>query len=416
MATMKVVTDGSLRHPPAGQSPLGLNASVIRRAKARRFRHAEVGFSHGPPRRGCLDFKWAWNTAHSFSPRRTLPDRRGTMNRHLLSDAQSRRGVTLVELLVVIGIIGMLVALILPAVQSARDSARRVQCQNNLKQLGLALQSSANAQGTFPMGGQTALDDYRPTVNGIEYGHRRWSWLIYVLFYAGEPSLYDRHWGHYQSSKWQSSPSDGSPLSYSALPDKTTPVAGFSCPSDPTNPKLHSQDGPASANDQGFHGNYLLCAGSTSFGTDFMNSTQLNGISFPLSAVRFAHIKDGLSNTIAASEIKLVPEPIGGGFSAIDLRGRYHNNIHGGCNFSTLYPPNTTVSDRLPYCSNALPSAPCLGGHGIHHVISARSYHPGGVNAVMADGATRFVSDGVDPVAWQAAGSRNGRELVNAID
>lgn len=338
------------------------------------------------------------------------------VTRHLRVDTTSRRGVTLVELLVVIGIIGMLVALLLPAMQSARESARRSRCQNSLKQLGLALQSSAEVQGTFPMGAQTALDNPGPSVNGVEYANRRWSWFVYVLFYAGDPALYNQHWNHYQSSKWQSSPSDGSTLSYVALPNKTTPVAGFMCSSDPTNPKLNSQDGPASDNNQGFHGNYVLCTGNTTFGTTAENSVQLNGISFPLSAVRFAHIRDGMSNTVAASEIRLVPEPIGGGLPAIDIRGRYHNNIHGGCNFSTLYPPNTTVSDRLPYCSNALPSAPCLGGSGANHVISARSYHVGGVNTTMADGATRFVNDNVDPVVWQAAGSRNGRESVNALD
>lgn len=317
----------------------------------------------------------------------------------------------------VIGIIGMLAAVLLPAVQRARESARRSQCQNNLKQLGLALQGHAEAQGTFPMGAQTQLDNTGPTVNGIAYGNRRWSWFVYVLGYAGEPALYDSQWNHYQSSTWQSTPSN-STLSYWSLPNKTTPAAGFMCPSDPTNPKLNSQDGVASinTNNQGFHGNYVLCAGNTAFGTTPTNSTQLNGISFPLSAVRFAHVRDGLSNTLAASEIMLIPEPIGGGSSAIDTRGRYHNNLHGGCNFSSLNPPNSTVWDRLPYCTNAQPLAPCLGGSGINHVISARSHHTGGVNAATADGATRFVSDDVDITVWQAAGSRNGREPTNGLE
>jgi prepilin-type N-terminal cleavage/methylation domain-containing protein len=337
------------------------------------------------------------------------------MDHSPLFSAFRRRGVTLIELLVVIGIIGMLVALLLPAIQRARESARRSQCQNNLKQLGLAVLGSAESLGTFPMGAQTWLDNPGPTVNGITYGNRRWSWFVYVLPYAGEQALYDRQWNHYQSSNWQSFPSNSS-LSYNALPNKTTPVAGFMCPSDPTNPKLHSQDGPSSGNDQGFHGNYVLCAGNTAFGTTSTNSAQLNGISFPLSAVRFAHVRDGLSNTLAASEIMLIPEPVGGGGAAIDIRGRYHNNMHGGCNVSTLNPPNTTVSDRLPYCTNTRPLAPCLGGSGINHVISARSHHTGGVNAMLADGATRFVSDDVDPRVWQAAGSRNGREPANGFE
>jgi prepilin-type N-terminal cleavage/methylation domain-containing protein/prepilin-type processing-associated H-X9-DG protein len=328
-----------------------------------------------------------------------------------------RRGFTLVELLVVIAIIGLLIALLLPAVQAARESARRSSCTNNLKQLGLALQNRVSAQRTFPMGAQSALDNpFWPVVNGITYGNRRWSWFVYVLPFAEQQPLYDVQWNHYQSSKWQSDPSDGSALSYTALPNKGFAVNSFMCPSDPTNPKLFSQDGPESGNNQGFHGNYLLNAGSEAFGTTSANSSQRNGISFPLSAVALKDVTDGLSKTLAASEIMLVPEPIGGGLPAIDLRGRYHNNLHGGSSLSTLYPPNTTVSDKLPYCSNALSLAPCNGGSGANHVISARSYHRGGVNAIFADGAVRFISNAVDPLLWQATGSRNGGEATSGAD
>lgn len=326
---------------------------------------------------------------------------------------QCRRGFTLVELLAVIAIIGLLIALLLPAVQAARESSRRSNCSNNLKQLGLALQNHVNTRRTFPMGAQTQLDTTLPVVNGVTYGNRRWSWFVYVLPYAEQQPLYDLQWGHYQSSQWQNSPSDGSTISYAALPGKTLPVASFMCPSDPTNPKLNSMDGPASSNNQGFHGNYLLCSGSGSFGTTPTNSAQLSGISFPLSSVAIKDVTDGLSKTLAASEIMLIPEPIGGGLPAIDLRGRYHNNLHGGSSFTTLYPPNTTVSDQLPYCSNALARAPCVGGSGANHRISARSYHPGGVNTVFADGSVAFVVEQISPAVWLAAGSRNGGESTS---
>jgi prepilin-type processing-associated H-X9-DG protein len=147
------------------------------------------------------------------------------------------------------------------------------------------------------MGAQTALDNAGPTVNGVEYANRRWSWFVYVLGFAGEPALYDMQWTHYQSSKWQSSPSDGSTLSYAALPGKTTAVSGFMCASDATSPKRNSQDGPGSTNDQGFHGNYLLCAGSKSFGTTAENS---------------AHHPGGVNVVLADGAVRFVNEQVDG--------------------------------------------------------------------------------------------------------
>ncbi len=324
-----------------------------------------------------------------------------------MARATNPRGFTIVELLVVIAIIGVLVGLLLPAIQAARESARRSSCSNSVKQLGLALLTRIDAQRTFPMGAQTYLDNSGPTIDGITYGNRRWSWFVYVLPYVDEQPLYDVQWGHYSNSTWRSAPAPGTSLSYGSLPQKTTAARGFMCPSDPTNPKLHSSSGPTSGNNQGFHGNYVLCAGSQSFGTTSANTAQRNGISFPLSAVTIKDVTDGLSKTVAVSEIILIPEPVGAGD---DTRGRYHNNMHGGCSFSTLNPPNTAVNDRLPYCSNRVSSAPCVGGFGSNHVISARSYHSGGVNAAMADGAVRFVKNEISPQVWQAAGSRNGGE------
>lgn len=332
---------------------------------------------------------------------------------HSLDRCDDRRqAFTLVELLVVIVIIGILVGLLLPAVQVARESARRSTCQNSVKQLVLGVLNRVDARGTFPMGAQTWFNNGGPTVDGITYGNRRWSWFVYVLPFVEEQAMYDAQWRVYSSSNWQSSPTPATGLSYVGLPQKTTAAPGFMCPSDPTNPKLNSQDGPASGNNQGFHGNYLLCSGSQTF-QDLANSAQLDGLSFPLSAVKLKDVTDGLSKTVAVSEIMVIPEAVGGGVPAIDTRGRYHNNYHGGCNFSTRNPPNTTVTDRLVFCSNQIAQAPCVGGGGASSVISARSYHSGGVNAAMADGAVRFVTNEISVSIWQAVGSRSGGEQGN---
>ena len=323
-----------------------------------------------------------------------------------------RRAFTLVELLVVIAIIGTLVGLLLPAVQVARESARRSTCQNKVKQLVLGVLNRVDAQGAFPMGAQTWFNNTGPTVDGITYGNRRWSWFVYVLPFVEEQSMYDAQWKVYSSSKWQSAPAPATGLSYANLPQVATAVPSFMCPSDPTNPKVNSQDGPASGNNQGFHGNYVLSAGSQTF-QDLANSALLNGLSFPLSAIKLKDVTDGLSKTVAVSEIMVIPEAVGGGVPAIDTRGRYHNNYHGGCNFSTLNPPNTSVTDRIVFCSNQVAQAPCVGGGGASSVLSARSYHPGGVNAAMADGAVRFVTNEISVQIWQAVGSRSGGEIGN---
>jgi prepilin-type processing-associated H-X9-DG protein len=125
---------------------------------------------------------------------------------------------------------------------------------------------------------------------------------------------------------------------------------------------------------------------------------------YPLSKIKLQAIKDGTSNTIMLSEILVSPDVTGH-----DLRGRYHNTWQGNVLFSTLYPPNTTVGDRSDYCQ-PLPDAPCQALGGTSLIQSARSGHSGGVNVGMGDGSVRFVSENVDLLTWQAAGTREGRE------
>ena len=94
-----------------------------------------------------------------------------------------------------------------------------------------------------------------------------------------------------------------------------------------------------------------------------------------------------------------------------DIRGRYHNVRHAGALFSTLYPPNTSQPDRHNYCLHKKPKAPCTST-ATDVVVSARSYHPGGVNVSLADGSTRFVSENVDLTIYHALGTRDGGEVV----
>src|SRR5262249_10266445 len=137
------------------------------------------------------------------------------------------------------------------------------------------------------------------------------------------------------------------------------------------------------------------------------DGTQLNGIFYARTPVRIAGVTDGTSNTLLISELIITPD-----VTSHDTRGRYWNNARqGSVIFSTLYPPNTAVPDRLQCCSNTLPQAPCTATTTDIN-LSARSYPPGGVNAGLADGSIRFISNGVNPATYLGLGTRSGGEVA----
>jgi prepilin-type processing-associated H-X9-DG protein len=128
---------------------------------------------------------------------------------------------------------------------------------------------------------------------------------------------------------------------------------------------------------------------------------------YVFSKTRLGDVTDGTSNTVMLSELIVSPDR-----TTHDVRGRLFNPAkQGGVLFSTLYPPNTSVPDRLQWCES-IPQAPCQSTSAAIN-LSARSYHTGGVNAAFADGSTRFIANGVSPQAWSAAGTRSGNEVVS---
>jgi prepilin-type N-terminal cleavage/methylation domain-containing protein/prepilin-type processing-associated H-X9-DG protein len=326
-----------------------------------------------------------------------------------------RFAFTLVELMVVIAIIGVLAALLLPAMQAARETARRTQCASNLKQLGGAMHQFHGTHGTFPPGQRNWIGcDLNCTVTpSIVYNPgMRSGWMQRVLPYLEQTGLYD-----------QIAPYLEQPIPAMYYPERWTIIPVLMCPSDPETPKLLSATKPDGTyaslpltlqDSQGFHGNYVMCAGSTKFGDSGLNAGRdLDGILFPLSRIRIADILDGTSHTAMGGEIILVADAPGGPWPRDDLRGRYYNAWEGNTLFSTDLPPNPAAGDRALYCLDVR-RAPCV--HTITQAVQyLRSYHAGGANVVFADGAVRFVGDHTDTGVFRALGSRAGGEVPGRL-
>jgi prepilin-type N-terminal cleavage/methylation domain-containing protein/prepilin-type processing-associated H-X9-DG protein len=309
--------------------------------------------------------------------------------------AAKRRAFSLIELLVVIAVIAILVALLMSAVQRARAAASRVKCQNNLKQVALALHLYHDTNSHFPQGVYNMMDD-----GGNVSPQNRRSWLHDTLPYIEQENLF----GQFDAFM----AAGGSALNF---PENATIIPVLMCPSDPVSPKTHTfNGGGGTGGSQGFSGNYVVCAGSSYF-TDATgnptSSTNLNGIFFSQSRISIEDITDGTSNTAFVGEIILSPDVVDN-----DIRGRYYNPTHGGVHFSTRIPPNTMVPDQFDWCSSQpVPRAPCIWTN-VEMFVSTRSYHVGGVNLALADGSVRHVANSVDPTVFQAIGSRNGGEPV----
>lgn len=299
---------------------------------------------------------------------------------------------TLVELLVVITIIGILISLLLPAVQAAREAARRMQCTNNLKQWGLAMHLYDNNYGVFPFG----------TLTGGSYGgddanqggpgkNRRMSFVIPLWPYIEQKTAYDRYdFNH----NWFGSEN-------MILCQQQVPL--YYCPSDP-GAKIWNP--PASLGASTFcRGNYVVNFGNGSF---LQTETTFQGAPFGMNRqITHAQVKDGASNTMFMSEVL---RPLNG--ADWDFRGSIFDDNRSAAQFMTLYTPNSGVDSTV--CFDLKLPAPCL--YGPTQYQQARSYHPGGVNVTFGDGAVHFTSDSISLDLWQALGSSNGGEPIGNGD
>jgi prepilin-type N-terminal cleavage/methylation domain-containing protein len=333
-----------------------------------------------------------------------------------------RIGFTLVELLVVIAIIGILIALLLPAVQAARESARRTQCTNNLKQIGLGIHNYEDAKKQLPPGSEHTL-----------FG----TWLVFILPYIEQGALYES-WTQstdQQIRAWTGSgPPTTPPYWYSTpvnLATTRSVLSAYTCPSDEPTRDSSFISGIT------FH-NYVANCGNTTYNRHSPAGTMANGspnnygggpfihkiypgIQSPASQthdntfkleVRMSEVLDGLSNTLAVSEC--IQDKTGG------LRGFAWWGP--GSNFGTKITPNSKVADVTSQnCSAAVIAnklnPPCrnlTAGNDNQVSLAARSRHPGGVMAVLCDGSTRFFSSNVALDIWRAWGTVKGGETINS--
>jgi prepilin-type N-terminal cleavage/methylation domain-containing protein/prepilin-type processing-associated H-X9-DG protein len=324
---------------------------------------------------------------------------------------------TLVELLVVIAIIGILVALLLPAIQAAREAARRGQCTNNLKQLGIAIQNYHDTYQQLPIGSHsccwgTWAMSILPFIEERQLGER-YTWL------PKGSTIYDVPGYTYDSDQ----PSHNPPIQNLAV--VKTRIASMTCPSDvPQVTVSTTADGQPSKATPGLplH-NYVANYGNTNHqGFDYLlpNSPDYvkylgspflgyDGAPTDEHSVKFRQISDGLSKTMAFAE---TVQGEGG-----DLRGLIWWGWSAG--FESFFTPNASDTDRMygvPYCQQVGANPPCAYQSVKDRTkAGARSRHPGGVNVALLDGSVQYVSDNVDLAVWRGASTTQGEEAYGAL-
>jgi len=331
---------------------------------------------------------------------------------------QKRLGFTLIELLVVIAIIGVLVGLLLPAVQSAREAARRMSCQNNLKQIVLASHNFESATKQLPAAWQ------EPATSG-----NGWSAQARILPYIEQLAL-DSGVNYAAGYKLATIYVGDQPRKISSFR-----VPTYLCPSEIRDEQRMGSSGP-----ENYPINYAYNAGVW-FVFDANDQSVGQGMFTVGRARRFRDCLDGLSNTLAFAEVKAftpyyrdVALPgkldmptgptdiclLGGSFKQDTghtewVDGRVHQT-----GFTTTFPPNQKIlcvesGAEYDVDFNNFREGKSFSGTPIprtYAAVTSRSYHTGGVTVAMMDGSVHFVTESIDRQLWQDLSTRAGREVA----
>jgi prepilin-type N-terminal cleavage/methylation domain-containing protein/prepilin-type processing-associated H-X9-DG protein len=329
-----------------------------------------------------------------------------------------RSAFTLLELLVVIAIIGILIALLLPAVQKVRDAANRTKCANNLKQMALALHHYHDVNGSFPPGMNN--DDENPEVpqSSPNFGyHPQWSWMALGMQYYEQDNLYRL------ADDWAHQPGRQHWFPYGAAGKPPNPAVGtvsklLVCPADPridlsvSVPTDETTTGPIMV----AFTEYLGINGTQATGL-YTNPKERDGILFHKSKVRIAEITDGISNTLMVGERPPSADlAYGWWFAGDGFDDMGEGDVTLGASEQGYY---TQVLQRPPPIGYSCPIAK-LGlqpGAISDNCDQAHfwSLHAGGANFLVADGSVRFLSYSVGDI-FPALCTRNGGETLREPD
>ena len=329
-------------------------------------------------------------TRLSFWNRTHMPSSAPSICHRNPGHTHPRQGFSLIELLVVVAIITILITMLLPAVQQAREAARRTQCKNNMMQIGVALQNYMMAFEVLPPGTQNLTGP----IQSKEDGGYHMGWITQILPYIDQQNVYNQI--DFTASVYDNR----------NLPVRSHMINTLTCPSG------------------------IVVRGATGYPTtsycgvynDFetLIDVNQNGVLFLNSSISYEQITDGSSNTIFVIEV--LPDPVTDLGWVSGTRSSLRNLTV--ANITTVPPPNGDQpagnENRIEYLRHPRPKTPGMPDYPASAIVTdgyvggPGSFHTGGSHVLMGDGSARFISENIDAITLHHLGHRADGELLNS--